>query len=305
MGTVGAGDAAAGGKQTVHSGRQHTAVGDVIGDGGLGTPLGLTASGGIVDINEEPGVMYQHILLPRPGLHIVVRNHIIAHNPPGFPDPQGAAAALQLAAGISGDVFAKKINDLIDLPPELILRPQDALGDQRVVAVGLGSVDAALAGAVGAVDADDGHVLWQLAPGVGLLAEISEPCSVRQSDRVAAAPAGDAFRLIHPVQAELNGGRLTASVAFPAHLVSRSGPGGHKPVAGGVYHHTSVQGFQPVLGTDHQPLDRAALLHHLHYGSLKENIHPGIIDKFQKEALCLLGVHAHLLPVAGLHIGRV
>ena len=87
VGPVGAGDAAPRREDALQACGQQAAVGNVVGNGGLGAALGLPAAGGVVDVNEESGFPDHRVLLPGPGLHVPVGDDIVPRDPPGLPDP--------------------------------------------------------------------------------------------------------------------------------------------------------------------------------------------------------------------------
>ena len=149
-----------------------------------------------MDIDEEPGLVDNNVLMAAGMLDIIVAQHIVTDEAAGLPDAQGGGG------GFQGDVFkaggntAQEVHNDGDLLAQQVLRLHIAFHGQGVSAVALGGIDVPLALIDGAVDADDADILRQLAGSAGILADLAVRPSVGQLNGVRAAGNGEIIGLI-------------------------------------------------------------------------------------------------------------
>ncbi len=195
-------------------------VRDIVARRRRGLPLGLSASRRVVDVDEEPGVVHDHVRELRTCFHVAIAQHVVADDPPRFAYPQGRSRAPHAAGLVARHLFPQKRDDHLDLRAQLDFGARDAGKRERVESVRLCRVHVPLTCVKGFVQPDDRDVLRQLAPLARMPAHFGVPPAVGQGHVVRFAEAKDGAALVHAGQGELQGRGLNAPVRFPADLAA-------------------------------------------------------------------------------------
>ncbi len=257
---MGAADAAPGHEEAFDARRKQRPVADVVGTGRLRMPFGLSATRRVVDVDEEPGVVDDGVGVVAPLLHVGVRHGAVADDAARFAHAGRGGAGFHAAPLIPRDVPAEERDAPVDLGAQFGVGPAERGGVERVDAVELRRVHAALAGMKGAVEADDRDVLRELARRVHALAEFAVFFAGREFHGIRTAPGRDGPRFVHAVDVELQRHRLGRAVGVASDAEPGAGRRGDAPVARGVHHGPGADLPKP-LRRVHDGAGNAGALH--------------------------------------------
>ena len=291
VGTVGAGDAAAGYIEALHLPGDEAAIGQVIGDAILNFLFRLSGACWVVDIHQEIRLVNNNVWEPCAGGTFLAGDAVVAGDAPGFPDAGGGGGAHNFAVLIAGKLTAEEVRQNLHLLPKLQFRLVKGLHLCAVHAVYLGGIDLARARVDRGMQPDGGGVFGDI-PLLRLGFRPVQEALPPEGDIVNVPDAEDSPVLVHVVQGKFHCHRLHQAV-FPALLVIAAGKHRHVTVPGGIDYRLGSQHPQPLFGADHCSPDSVPLHPGIRHRSLQVHLQILLIQQLGQGNLCPLHVVGH------------